>query len=130
MLPVLHRSTHVRKKLMKKRLAFLLLAAFVSVPAWAGDWDSAVGFSSSSERSEQYNRALGAYLMQNGITPGATVCMVAGSCQSGGTSTNLNGVAVIDNSGSGVITVDIDTDDTDQSNTQIGVGTTDSVRLN
>ena len=98
-------------------LALVFLAAMPGVAvadSAAGGWNNNMGFSTPSQEANAFNRAQALYLLRRGINPAVTTvvnnmtCKVAGSCQSGGTATNWNGVSVIDNSGNGSIVVDID----------------------
>jgi hypothetical protein len=73
-----------------------------------------MGYSSASQQATDFNKAQVEYLLRNGITPGAAVtnCQTAGSCQNGGTATNVSGYAQTNVNGSTgtTITVDVDSD--------------------
>lgn len=109
---------------MGKLVGFLGAVALVYLSAMpgvaladsaAGGWNSNMGFNSASQEANAFNKAQALWLIKKGVNPGSPTivnnnmtCSVAGSCQNGGTATNWNGVSIVDNSGSGDVTVEID----------------------
>lgn len=120
------------KRNLKNLLLLLLFAVCSSVFAGenaAPTWGDSMGYSSVAEQSLTHQRAYTAFLMRRGALQGATVyndqrtihdnsvteCRVAGSCQSGGSATNINGmVSVTGGTGNNTV-VDVETQDTNQS---------------
>jgi len=120
---------------MKCNLKYWLLLLAVCVSSvFAGEnaaptWGDSMGYSSVAERSLQYSQAYNNFLMRRGALQGATVyndnrtvhdnsvteCRVAGSCQSGGSATNINGYVAVDAGGNNNdLAIDIDTQGTNQ----------------
>lgn len=120
---------------MKCNLKYWLLFLAVSVSSvFAGEnaaptWGDSMGYSSVAERSLQYSQAYNNFLMRRGQLQGVTNytdnrtvydnsvtdCRVAGSCQSGGSATNINGYVAVDAAGNNNnLAVDIDTQGTTQ----------------
>ncbi len=79
----------------------MMLNQYYASPARADDaarsWSQSMSYSTPSQQAVDYSKARDRYLLRKGIIPGANVvtntqnCQVAGACQNGGSSTNING---------------------------------------